>query len=467
MNTELPTENSLRAGAAQIEITPWAGVHMAGDITRRRSANLVADPLFARAVVFESQGRKLCLLSMDLTIITRPYSQRIRQAAAQWGFDPEAVLVHVTQTHTAPACGHFMVHPDFEGIPEEYDWLRGSNEQYNELVVERAVQAIRDADQALQPVRVAADSGVEGRLAWNRRAIGRDGRVRMPPPRWEWPRGPTGIRYLEGPIDPEVGVVCIQDYNLKMVGMLLHYTCHPVNVFPKPIVSADWPGAWVQQMQAAYGQQCVPLVLNGCCGNINPWAPYDPDHVPDHRRMGCMLAETTQRVAETVEFTDQAVLDWRSKHLAIPLREIDSEQLRRAEDILGQSPQPVWTDESKTRVDHEWMTAASLYSLHLLRQRNSALDYHIQALRIGDIAIVGLPGEPFVEGGLKIKLDSPTFPTYVAHCCSHYVGYIPTREAVARGGYEVDTSYWSPLVPEALDMIATTAVELLEEMFGD
>lgn len=187
---------------------------------------------------------------------------------------------------------------------EEYDWLRGSNEEYNELVVERAVQAIRDADQALQPVLVAADSGVEGRLAWNRRAIARDGRVRMPPPRWDLPLGPTWIRYLEGPIDPEVGVVCIQDYNLRMVGMLLHYTCHPVNVFPKPIVSADWPGAWVQQMQAAYGQQCVPLVLNGCCGNINPWAPYDPDHVPDHRRMGCMLAETTQRVAETVEFTD-------------------------------------------------------------------------------------------------------------------------------------------------------------------
>jgi len=47
------------------------------------------------------------------------------------------------------------------------------------------------------------------------------------------------MRYLEGPIDPEVGVVCFRDGSLNMRSLLVNYTCHPVHVFPKPVVSAD------------------------------------------------------------------------------------------------------------------------------------------------------------------------------------------------------------------------------------
>ena len=39
------------------------------------------------------------------------------------------------------------------------------------------------------------------------------------------------------------------------------------------------------------------------------------------------------------------------------------------------------------------------------------LDYEIQVFRVGNAAFVSLPGEPFVEGQLAIKIASPTFPT--------------------------------------------------------
>ncbi len=462
-----PQPGTLRAGAAQLDITPEAGVHLAGAVGQYRPAKLVGDPLYAKAVVFESNGRKLCILALDVTIVTERYTALIRRAVAErFGLEPDAVMVHATQTHSAPPLGHFMVDEDFPPVPPEFEWVRGGEAAYSDFAAQRAIEAIGRAHEALQPVQLGVGSGIEGRMAFNRRAVTRDGSVTMPGRTWQGgPTGPNWIRYIEGPMDPELGVMCLRARDLSVPAMLVHYTCHPVHVFPKPIVSADWPGALADELRHAHGSDCVALVLNGACGNINPWPPFDPDYVGDHRHMGRVLAATAGRVLETLTFTDRAALDWRVRHVSIPIREVAPDELEWAREILVRNPQPAWADEQRTGVDREWMAAASVYSVYLMRQRNPNLDYEIQALRIGDTAIVGLPGEPFVEGGLRIKLGSPSYPTFIAHCTTHYVGYVPTKEALERGGHEVNTRYWAKLVPEALDLVVEGAVELLNEIF--
>ena len=86
--------------------------------------------------------------------------------------------------------------------------------------------------------------------------------------------------------------------------------------------------------------------------------------------------------------------------------------------------------------------------------------------QIGEIALLALTGEPFVEGQLRIKLGSPAPYTFVAHMSNGYVGYIPTSEAIKRGGYETDTSHWSKLAPQALDMIVEESVAVLDELYS-
>ena len=97
-----------------------------------------------------------------------------------------------------------------------------------------------------------------------------------------------------------------------------------------------------------------------------------------------------------------------------------------------------------------------------MRRRSETMAYEIQALRIGDIVLLGLPGEPFSECGLAIKMGSPFAHTWIAHCTSHYVGYIPHAEALKRGGHEASTRYWAKLAPEAFDIIVREAGELLQ-----
>ena len=77
-------------------------------------------------------------------------------------------------------------------------------------------------------------------------------------------------------------------------------------------VSADWPGAWCDEIRAAYGEHIVPLVINGCCGNVLHRDPLDPSWVNDHNRSGRFLAETTAGILKCIDMAASHTMTVRS-----------------------------------------------------------------------------------------------------------------------------------------------------------
>jgi len=467
----------LQAGFGCIDITPEKATHLGGGLNTYRPAHLVGDPLFARAMIVNNQTTKICFISLDLVTLTREYSDKIRNAVAETYCIPyDAVMVHTTQTHSAPGLGYFMLDNDFS-VPDDSEWLRGGSRDYCDFAIPRIIESVKCANANMKPALIGIGSGIEGRMAHNRRAVMRDGSIGMPWKNWRIPWkggqgtdiGPTGVCYIEGPIDPEAGVLCITNPALRPVAVMVNYTCHPVHVYPKQIISADWPGAVVSKIKGMYGSDCFGMVLNGACGNINPWPPFDPDYVEDHYHMGSVLGQMAANIIETMAFQSDIQIDYRAKNIQIPLRTIAPIEHAWAKDILEKHPAPHWTNDKHTEVDLDWVYAASIMSVYLQKQREKALDYEIQIFRVGNAVFVGLPGEPFVEGQLKIKLSSPVRNTYVVHNVNQYAGYIPTKEAfnyrLGTGGHEVDTRYWAKLVPEALDMIVNETIVMLKDIF--
>jgi neutral ceramidase len=458
----------LMAGSAVRDITPKAGVMLSGDVGSLRTTELVLDPLHARVLVLESGETKICIIALDICLITAEPTRRIRQQAAKrWGFNPDAIMVHALQSHSAPSLGDFIFSDSFTNVPDDMAWIRGgAGHEYDEFAEEQVIEAIGEAVGNMRPVDMAVASGIEGRLAFNRRAVQRDGTVFMPGPMWNEPVGNTDILYMEGPIDPEVGVLCFRADDMSLPGLIVNYACHPVHVFPKPHVSADWPGATCTALQWTFGHECTPIVLNGPCGNINPWPPYDPDYVEDHVAMGETLAETVRKVMETMRFEEAGDISWKTKTIRIPMRMPEADGLAEARKLLDEQPEPPW-NEDHSRIEFSWILAAEKVDLAQQIERDPLYDYEIQVFRIGDVAILGLPGEPFSEGALAIKAQSPTRWTHVVHDVSHYVGYLPTAEACERGGHELTAGNWSRLVPEGLDIVVKESVELLNEVFAD
>ena len=100
----------------------------------------------------------------------------------------------------------------------------------------------------------------------------------------------------------------------------------------------------------------------------------------------------------------------------------------------------------------------------LAPQRGQERETWVQAVRIGDVALVGLPAEYFTQLGLDIKNRSPFRHTYVAELANDWIGYLPNREGHQLGGYQVWTGFHSYAEPGTGERVADAAVELLEEL---
>ncbi len=100
--------------------------------------------------------------------------------------------------------------------------------------------------------------------------------------------------------------------------------------------------------------------------------------------------------------------------------------------------------------DHHAQSLAALAALEALEEQNRR-DHRVDItsrelatamtiVTIDNLAIVGIPGELFVELGLAIKRTSNFARIFVAGYCNDLIGYIPTRAAYLEGGYEIDTA---------------------------
>ena len=94
-----------------------------------------------------------------------------------------------------------------------------------------------------------------------------------------------------------------------------------------------------------------------------------------------------------------------------------------------------------------------------------------QALLLGPVVVASLPGEFFNAYGRQVKATAPDAPVMVAAWTNDNVGYFPTREQYAYGGYEVDVAYKyygfpSVWMVESGEAVAGHAARLVRELLG-
>ena len=94
------------------------------------------------------------------------------------------------------------------------------------------------------------------------------------------------------------------------------------------------------------------------------------------------------------------------------------------------------------------------------------LPAEVQTLRLGDLAILGLPGEIFVELGLAIKVIAPATPTAVVGLAKVYLGYVPDKTGFDQGGYETWAARSAAVERGTGERLVATATALLAKAFA-
>lgn len=451
------SEQRLWVGAAKADITPDYGTQISGDIGRYRPVEEIRDPLYARVIVIRSGDTAACIMACDMACISRNHSLPLRACIAEAiGGRPDDVMIHCVQSHSAARVGGMFDDPEGRLSPELW-WVRGETPAYNELFFSAVMDAVVRAREAMVPVTARFARTIDGRCAFNRRFIMRDGTAKTHPGTCN-----PDVLQCEGPVDPEVSLTVFDAADGAPVAALLHHTCHPIHGYPHRYISADWPGLWCEAMSDTLGESCVAACLNGACGNISPVDHTNPDYDRD-RSLGLMverLTQTGRRLVDELRPVESLPLRARSDVIRISWNQPAPDAAQAARRLLQEHPKPIYLDDAGASISWDWVFALrDLDKVHKL-STDPEYDFEIQVLRIGDIVVVGWPGEPFVEAQLEVKLKSPSRLVVVAHECNDECGYLPTIGAAQRGGYEA----WGKLPPGTLERVADRTVQMIADL---
>ncbi len=426
--------SKLVAGAARTMLEPRIGVAMAGYGGRIGRSSGVHDRLAVQALVIGDGQTNLAIAGVDLLGLgIRIADDVCARVAAESDIAAHAIVIGATHTHSGPAFNLFATpRPGAQPGPDrDLDW---------ELDLPRKIAAtILEANRDLEPVRTRT-AGARFALGANRRLLTPGGEMRLFP-------------NYSGVADPEVKAIGIYRADGSALAFVLNYPCHGVMLCEDNLLfSRDYPGFAqdeIERLGRANGQGAISIFLNGATGNIDPRRRGSFDAA---REAGVEMARAALEALARAPDVSEAGIAVRRIPLTLRLKDLNG-ALATARAYLEQTSLALESHPGgeyrlgRIRAEHE-RAAQSLRALEELERSNlrdrrvdaerRELATRLSVARIGETAIVGLPGEAFVELGLALKAN-PYFPhTLVVGYCNDLILYIPTREAYAQGGYEVE-----------------------------
>ena len=389
---------TFKAGVARADITPQPGVELWGYSNRTGPATGTLDPLFARVLVLDDGRKAVAVVTLDLgRSFGQPQMNFVRDRVRQ-AHRVQDVMFIASHTHSGP-----VIDEDYDEIP-----------QWEQHALNKIIQAIGAAQQQKVEARIGTGFG-QAILGHNRRFIQSDGSVKM-----LW-RNSTG--QATGVIDPSVGVIRVDDKQGRPLAILVNYACHPVVFGPANLrYSADFPGAMARVVEESFGKQPICFFLQGAPGDINPMldkTPLAENADNEMRRVGATLGREVARVSRSIQTEAPAQPDLTYFSEEMQFKNRWSQESIRSAIFAAYGPNP-----------------AKRYFRYL----NDPIAAPVTTLVINrSLALVGLPGEPFVGLQLLLKQRSPLAATFLCGYTNGYIGYFPTVHAAVTGGYGGNT----------------------------
>ena len=413
-------ETQLHAGVAREIISPPQGIYLIGYADRTKGNAGVHDDLTATALALDDGQQRLALVACDLLCLNEFIVDRVRAEVGR----KVQVLICCSHTHAGPIA--YADHNSSRARRATMDTM-----------IELIAHAVSRAEAALAPARLAWGR-TEADIAVNRRERQPNGEIVI------------GVNPA-GPVERSVGILGVQAADGTPLATVVNYACHGTVLGPENLlVSADWIGAMRSQVEEAVGS--LVLFLQGATGDLNPdydWGMGDP-------------WETVRSLGERVAAPVIAACDKGLSPLAgVPLRlSRQTVWLPLEARATTATPLPTYRRVLTKMVG---LPYAARFVVDMLLERRYPWRSRIEArdgfwhvpmrvntVRIGDLGLVTFAAETLTEIGIAIKATSPARHTLFASVSDGSIGYLPTAEVHAEGGYEVDVAPYAYRYPSRL-----------------
>ena len=392
-----------RAAVVKVDITPDKPQWLLGYDPRQSTG--VHDHLFHRIVAMDDGTTQFFLISTDVCLFSPSvYDDVTKEIEKQTGIKPLQIWWTVTHTHSAPEIGPPGLAGVFMGTRYEHD----HNTEYTAWAKKALIEGIKDARAQLAPARLGVGWGF-ARATINRRARDEE--------------GPTYLGLNPyGPVDLQIGLLRLEKADGKLMALIANYAMHGTVLGPTNTqITGDAPGIVADYVEE---KLAVPMLyINGAAGNVAPIYTVYPDFESGHLSqfrvlLGDRILAANARLGAT---TSEVKLSLGEKFVDTPRKA----GLGWVEDLNGYL-QTTSTGVTMVRIP-----------VRFLRINN-------------DIVIWAAPLELFCEIAMDVRNHSPFPFTFYFGYANGWLGYLPTKEEFAHGGYEPGVSPYTDAAGEDL-----------------
>jgi hypothetical protein len=434
---EEKSPSGLSVSTFDVDATPPVGFMMAYDRVRRVDEL----GLRCRGIAIMGSGKPIVLCAVDWIGIANEsqdvFRERIAKAA---GTSPSRVAVHTLHQHDAPRSdfgAEALLH--HIGASE----LGAHNGSFAREVLDRLTREIEKSIANATPITHAGFGSADVKeVASNRRIQDETGKVVAT--RYTATRDEKLRALPDGIIDPELSSLSFWNGGTP-VAVLSYYACHPQSYYRTGIPSPDFPGiARFIRSQDAPGPLYVHF--NGAGGNIGA-GKYNDGSKENRLLLARRVADAMRESLDKTKKYEVSPIQvsWATMPVALPLakhlsREVLVQGLRKWNGVT------YWGSPDKLA----WV---------LRCENGHKID--LSCLSVGDVRVLNMPGELFVEYQLAAKSMRPDLKIAMAAYGDYGPGYIGTAKAYGQGGYETSESA-SNVGPETEEILMRGMRTLLQ-----
>ncbi len=408
-------QTPLKGNAKEVILTPPLEMKytLGGYGARMGSpAEAIHDDIKAKALVLHDGTKKYVIVTMDLLGLPTNVRPLVLDKLSGSGFTEENVLLLPSHSHTSLEMFALNDRNIFN-MPA----IGVFQPELLEFVVEKLATLIKETDSNLQVVKIGTGQVTLDGLNRNRRG--------------------------DKSVDRELTVTRIDLIDDQPLAVLVNWTGHPTIMDENDMwVSGGWPGYLQRELEDWIGGNAIAMYYNGAQGDQSVIARRGGSHYEKAEYYGREMAKHAKKTYDKILPQENAIFKYHYQKINLPKKE--------------PHPSFMQTGGDEYQLDEEKIQGL----LEQVLPGSTA----ISTCRIGDLQIVGAPGELIAELGIdiksKMKQSGVPYPV-IGGLANEWISYILTEEEYHQSGYETSVSFYGPTLGAIIhDGMLKTAMEL-------